>query len=84
MRAVLAISGVAEVWHVYAVTSFVGVSQAIENPARVSLVAQTVSRSHILNAVTLHSGARQITLLIGARHRGVHHQHLGTQALLTR
>lgn len=65
MRAVLAISGVAEVWHVYAVTFFVGVSQAIENPARVSLVAKTVSRSHILNAVTLHSGVRQITLLIG-------------------
>ncbi len=63
--AILQISGVMELWHVFAVSALLGTVQAINGPARMALVADLVDRKDIMNAVTLHTMVNQSGQIIG-------------------
>jgi MFS family permease len=71
LLAVLAVSGVVQVWHIYAITAAMGIAQTTEQPARVSLIPAVVPRSHLLNAMTLQQAMRQASVLTGPTLAGV-------------
>jgi MFS family permease len=54
-----------QVWHLWLLTSVTSATGVMGNPAQRSLVPRLVPRSHVMNAVTLFSGASQGTQLIG-------------------
>jgi MFS family permease len=61
----LVVTGVAELWMVYAIALFTGVATAIDNPARQSFVSEMVPRDKLANAVSLNSASFNAGRLIG-------------------
>ena len=61
----LVVTGVAELWMVYAIALFTGVATAIDNPARQSFVSEMVPREKLANAVSLNSASFNAGRLIG-------------------
>ncbi|HEU4515240.1 MAG TPA: MFS transporter [Nocardioidaceae bacterium] len=62
---VLAITGVVEVWHVYALAFVFGVGTAFDAPARQSFVSEIVTRDDLSNAVGLNSASFNFARIIG-------------------
>ena len=62
---VLAISGVAQDWHVYLLAFVFGTARAFEAPVRQSFVAEMVGPSLLSNAVALNSASMNTGRLIG-------------------
>jgi MFS family permease len=54
---VLVITGLAELWHVYAFALGLGIAAAIDAPARQTFVAELVPEKHLSNAVSLNSAS---------------------------
>ena len=63
--AILKLSGVMELWHVFAVSALLGTIQAINGPTRMALVADLVDRKDLMNAVALHTMVNQSGQIIG-------------------
>ena len=63
--AILKITGLVEIWHVYAIMFLLGTVQALNMPARFALLADLVERGDMLNAVALHTMVTQIGQMIG-------------------
>ena len=63
--AILKITGLLEIWHVYAIASLLGTVQALNMPARMALVADLVERPDLMNAVALHAMVGQTGQIIG-------------------
>ena len=63
--AILEITGLLEIWHVYAIMVLLGTVQALNTPARMALVADLVERKDIMNAVALHTMVGQTGQIIG-------------------
>ena len=63
--AALIITGVMELWHVYALASLLGISTAMNQPVRTSIIPQMVDKRRLLNAITLNSIAINGTRLGG-------------------
>ncbi len=63
--AILELSGVMELWHVFAVSALLGTVQAINGPTRMALVADLVDRKDLMNAVALHTMVNQSGQIIG-------------------
>lgn len=63
--AILKIAGLLDIWHVYAIMFFLGTVQALNNPARMALVADLVERKDLMNAVALHTMVGQTGQIIG-------------------
>ena len=63
--AILKLSGVMELWHVFAVSALLGTVQAINGPTRMALVADLVERKDLMNAVALHTMVNQSGQIIG-------------------
>lgn len=61
----LAVTGTAELWMVYAIALFSGVVTAIDNPARQTFVSEMVPRERLANAVALNSASFNGGRLIG-------------------
>jgi MFS family permease len=61
----LAISGVATAWHVYALAFAFGTAAAFDTPARQAFVNEMVGRETITNAVALNSASFNIGRMIG-------------------
>ncbi|TQJ48362.1 MFS transporter [Phycicoccus sp. SLBN-51] len=61
----LAVTGTAQLWMVYAIALFTGVATAIDNPARQSFVSEMVPRDRLANAVSLNSASFNAGRLIG-------------------
>ena len=59
------VTGVVELWHVYAFAFAGGVVAAIENPAKQSFVSELVSEEHLSNAVSLNQASFQTARVIG-------------------
>ncbi|MDE2969894.1 MAG: MFS transporter [Chloroflexota bacterium] len=59
------------VWHLYAFTFLFGAGWAMNNPLRQAMVANSVDREHMMNAIALNSAAFQITRIIGPAIGGV-------------
>ncbi|MFC0680170.1 MFS transporter [Lysobacter korlensis] len=55
--ALLVLTGTVELWHVYVLATLLGVSAALDAPARQTFVAELVSDSKLPNAVALNSAS---------------------------
>ena len=63
--AFLLLSGMAELWHVYATGVLRAIATSFDNPARQALIPSLVPPQHLANAVALNSASMQ-TMRIGA------------------
>ena len=63
--AILRITDLLEIWHIYAIVALLGTLQALNMPARQAIVADLVDRSAMMNAVALHTMVNQTGQIIG-------------------
>jgi MFS family permease len=63
--AVLALTGVVEVWHIMTVALIVGLATVIDNPTRQVFVNELVGPKYLRNAISLNSSVFQLGALIG-------------------
>jgi MFS family permease len=62
---ILAITGLAETWHVYLLALLFGVGTAFDNPARQAFVPEVVGAEHLPNAIGLNSAAFHAARIVG-------------------
>ncbi len=68
---VLAVTGTAEVWHVYILAFLLGSASAFDAPARQSFVSEIVDPGDLTNAVGLNSASFNAARLVGPGLAGV-------------
>ncbi|MGL5818495.1 MAG: MFS transporter [Phycicoccus sp.] len=68
---VLAVTGLAQLWHVYAIALFQGMATAIDAPARQAFVSEMVPAEKLANAVSLNSASFNLGRLVGPGVAGV-------------
>ncbi|WP_136708227.1 MFS transporter [Agromyces sp. H66] len=68
---VLLVTGVAQLWHLYAFALALGIVSAVDTPVRQTIVTDLVSSSHMSNAVALNSASFNTARLIGPAVAGV-------------
>ena len=78
--AVLAFTGLAQMWHVYTVVFILGGLMAVQMPARFALAADLVPREDMMNAVALHTSVGQIGNMLGPLVGGWAIQYIDTWA----
>ena len=61
----LAVTGTAQLWHVYVIALLQGVTTAIDNPARQAFVSDLVPPDRLANAVALNSASFNLGRLVG-------------------
>jgi MFS family permease len=61
----LAVTGTAQLWHVYVVALLQGITTAIDNPARQAFVSDLVPPETLANAVALNSASFNLGRLVG-------------------
>jgi MFS family permease len=69
--AVLAITGVVEVWHIFVIAFLGGVVTVVDNPTRQVFVNELVGPRHLRNAISVNSSVFQLGGLIGPAIAGV-------------
>ncbi|WP_328901510.1 MULTISPECIES: MFS transporter [unclassified Streptomyces] len=69
--AVLTLSGVVQVWHVYLIAFLLGMVTVVDNPARQAFVSEMVGPAQLRNAVSLNSANFQSARLVGPAVAGV-------------
>jgi MFS family permease len=79
----LAVTGLAEVWHVYVLALLLGVASAFDAPARQSFVSELVGPDDLTNAVGLNSASFNAARLVGPGLAGVIIAALGGGAVAT-
>src|SRR5918999_933549 len=67
----LTVTGMVELWHVYALALVAGVVGAIEMPLRQAFVAELVPRDDLVNAIALSSTSFNLSRVIGPAIAGV-------------
>jgi MFS family permease len=77
---VLAVTGVVQTWHVYALAFVFGIGTAFDAPARQSFVVEIVGREDLANAVGLNSASFNVARMIGPAVAGVLIAALGSGA----
>jgi MFS family permease len=68
---VLAVTGTAQIWHVYVLALVLGVASAFDAPARQSFVSELVDGDDLTNAVGLNSASFNAARLVGPAVAGV-------------
>ena len=63
--ALLAVTGVAQIWHVYVLAFVFGIGSAFDAPARQSFVTEMVGPDDLTNAVGLNSASFNPARMIG-------------------
>ena len=71
MLGVLAVTGVAQTWHVYLLATIFGVGSAFDAPARQAFVSEIVTRDDLTNAVGLNSASFNLARMIGPALAGI-------------
>ncbi len=71
MLGVLALTGVAQTWHVYLLAFVFGIGTAFDAPARQSFVSEMVGPDDLTNAVGLNSASFNMARLVGPAVAGV-------------
>lgn len=61
----LDVSGVVQLWHVYAIAAVLGFATAMEAPARQAFASELVGRDNLANAVGLNSSSFNAARLVG-------------------
>ncbi|WP_181312623.1 MFS transporter [Nocardioides campestrisoli] len=79
----LAVTGSAQIWHVYVLAVVLGVSSAFDAPARQSFVSEMVAPEDLSNAVGLNSASFNAARLVGPGLAGVLIAALGGGAVAT-
>ena len=69
--AALALSGVAQVWHLYVLALFAGIAQVFDSPGRHALVYQLVGRAELPNAIALNTSVFNASRIVGPGIAGV-------------
>jgi MFS family permease len=69
--AALALSGAAQVWHVYVLALLAGIAQVFDSPGRHALVFQMVGRAELPNAIALNSSIFNASRIVGPGIAGV-------------
>jgi MFS family permease len=67
----LAVTGVVQAWHVFAIATMLGFVTVVDNPTRQAFVSELVGHEHIRTAVSLNSSIFQLGGLIGPAVSGV-------------
>ncbi len=67
----LAVTGTAQIWHVYVLALVLGVAAAFDAPARQSFVSEIVDADDLSNAVGLNSASFNAARLVGPAMAGV-------------
>jgi len=67
----LAVTGTAEIWHVYVLAFLLGTASAFDAPARQSFVSEIVDPDDLTNAVGLNSASFNAARLVGPAVAGV-------------
>ena len=67
----LAVTGVAQVWHVYVLAFVLGIGSAFDAPARQSFVSEMVGPDDLTNAVGLNSASFNAARIVGPALAGV-------------
>ena len=67
----LAVTGTAQIWHVYVLATALGVASAFDAPARQSFVSEIVDADDLTNAVGLNSASFNAARLVGPAVAGV-------------
>lgn len=62
---VLAVTGTAQIWHVYVLALVLGVASALDSPARHAFVSEMVEPADLTNAVGLNSASFNAARLVG-------------------
>ncbi len=62
---ILAITGAAQIWHVYLLALVFGIGTSFDTPARQSFVVDIVGKEHLPNAVGLNSASFNLGRIIG-------------------
>ncbi|MCS6903515.1 MAG: MFS transporter, partial [Candidatus Bipolaricaulota bacterium] len=65
LLATLTLTGVIQVWHVIALAFLLGTINALDTPARQSLIHELVSKEDLMNAIALNSTAFNGTRIVG-------------------
>ena len=78
--AFLALTGLAQIWHVYTVVFILGGLMAVQMPARFAMAADLVPREDMMNAVALHTSIGQIGNMLGPLVGGWAIQYIDTWA----
>ena len=63
--AILRITDLLAIWHIYTIVALLGTLQALNLPARQAIVADLVDRGDMMNAVALHTMVNQTGQIIG-------------------
>lgn len=71
LMAVLALTGVIQVWHVYLIALTLGLVTVVDSPARQVFVNDLVGPAHLRNAISLNSSIFQLGGMIGPAVGGV-------------
>jgi len=58
-------SGSIQVWHIFAFVMATSLVNVFGGPSRMAMLARTVPRTHLANAVTFNWGTAQVTMLAG-------------------
>jgi MFS family permease len=75
---VLAITGNAEVWHVYALAFGLGMATVVDNPTRQSFAVEMVGPGDLSNAIALNSAIFNMARIVGPAVAGVLIAAIGT------
>ena len=79
----LAITGLAELWHVYVLAFVLGVASAFDAPARQSFVSEMVAPDDLTNAVGLNSASFNVARIVGPAVAGLSIAALGSGVVAT-
>ncbi len=69
--AVLTLSGLVQLWHVFAVATLLGIVNAFDIPARQAFLVQLVGRKDLMNAIALNSSMFNGARIIGPAVAGI-------------
>jgi len=76
---VLILTGLLEVWHIFALTAGAGMIRLFQMPAAQSLVADTLTEDRISNGVALTNTGRNMTTVVGPLIGGILFQRIGPE-----
>ncbi|MDP9183316.1 MAG: MFS transporter, partial [Actinomycetota bacterium] len=68
---ILDLSGVVELWHVYALAFGLGLASVVDTPTRQAFVSEMVGPKHLPNAVSLNSATFNASRIVGPAIAGV-------------
>jgi MFS family permease len=68
---VLALTGTAHVWHIYALAFLLGVATVVDNPTRQTFAAEMVGPADMANAIALNSAIFNTARIVGPAIAGV-------------